>query len=119
MQLAAIIVSLVLTVVGVALLARAIGRSTGSSSSASPCPRAAGPTTPTQRTCDAGQGVPRPHPDEPVGHRRLRPLVRGGRLPHAAADPRQAFGQLFQADWTAAGHRRLPAVRDVHRVHRR
>ena len=40
MQLAAIIVSLVLTVVGVALFARAVGRSTGSSSWASRSPPA-------------------------------------------------------------------------------
>lgn len=47
MQLAAIIVSLVLTVVGVALLARAIGQFVRYFKLGQPVPPAPGPTTPT------------------------------------------------------------------------
>ena len=100
MQLAAIIVSLVLTVVGVALLARAIGADLPLREARPARPgRHAAPTTPTQRTLTLVK--------EFLGHTRMNRWGIVGfahwfvaigflTLPPTLA---QAFGQLFQADW--------------------
>lgn len=85
--------------------------------------RTAGPGRQPHRQPEAahdhpGQGVPRPYPDEPVGDRRLRTLVRRHRLPDAAADAAPGVRTALQGRLGAAGHRRLAAVRVLHRVHR-
>ena len=103
MQLAAIIVSLVLTVVGVALLGRAIAQIYRFVKLGQPVPAGTRTDDPLAAHRDAGQGVPRPHPDEPLGHRRLRPLVRRGRLPDPAADDRQRLRPALPGRLDAAG----------------
>ena len=119
MQLAAIIVSLVLTVVGVALFARAIAQIYRFVRLGQNVPRGH-PHRQTRPAHDhGGQGVPRPHPDEPLGRRRRRALVRRGRLLLAAPHPGQRPRPALQGRLGAAGHRRLAAVQDVRRVHRR
>ncbi|WP_128433803.1 heterodisulfide reductase-related iron-sulfur binding cluster [Streptomyces cyaneus] len=100
MQLAAIIVSLVLTVVGVALLARAIGQFVRYFKLGQPVPAGTRTDNPYQRSVTLVR--------EFLGHTRMNRwgivgfahwFVAVGflTLPPTLA---QAFGQLFQADWT-------------------
>ncbi|MFD4571602.1 heterodisulfide reductase-related iron-sulfur binding cluster [Streptomyces sp. NPDC058417] len=100
MQLAAIIVSLVLTVVGVALLARAIGQFVRYFKLGQPVPAGTRTDNPYQRSVTLTR--------EFLGHTRMNRwgivgfahwFVAVGflTLPPTLA---QAFGQLFQADWT-------------------
>lgn len=106
MQLAAIIVSLVLTVVGVALLARAIGQFVRYFKLGQPVPAGSRTDNPYQRSVTLVR--------EFLGHTRMNRwgivgfahwFVAVGflTLPPTLA---QAFGQLFEADWT------LPVVGD-------
>jgi Fe-S oxidoreductase len=99
MQLAAIIVSLVLTVVGVALLARAIGQFVRYFKLGQPVPAGSRTDNPYQRSVTLAK--------EFLGHTRMNRwgivgvahwFVAVGflTLPPTLA---QAFGQLFQADW--------------------
>ncbi len=99
MQLAAIIVSLVLTVVGVALLARAIGQFVRYFKLGQPVPAGTRTDNPYQRSVTLAK--------EFLGHTRMNRwgivgiahwFVAVGflTLPPTLA---QAFGQLFQADW--------------------
>ncbi|MFE1246985.1 heterodisulfide reductase-related iron-sulfur binding cluster [Streptomyces sp. NPDC058735] len=99
MQLAAIIVSLVLTVVGVALLARAIGQFVRYFKLGQPVPAGARTDNPYQRSVTLVR--------EFLGHTRMNRWGIVGiahwfvaigflTLPPTLA---QAFGQLFQADW--------------------
>ncbi|MEV7671021.1 (Fe-S)-binding protein [Streptomyces sp. NPDC088752] len=100
MQLAAIIVSLTLTVVGVALLARAIGQFVRYFKLGQPVPAGTRTDNPYQRSVTLVR--------EFLGHTRMNRwgivgfahwFVAVGflTLPPTLA---QAFGQLFQADWT-------------------
>jgi hypothetical protein len=100
MQLAAIIVSLVLTVVGVALLARAIGQFVRYFKLGQPVPAGSRTDNPYARSVTLVK--------EFLGHTRMNRwgivgvahwFVAVGflTLPPTLA---QAFGQLFQADWT-------------------
>ncbi|PZH18824.1 Fe-S oxidoreductase, partial [Streptomyces sp. NTH33] len=100
MQLAAIIVSLVLTVVGVALLARAIGRFVRYFRLGQPVPAGSRTDNPYQRSVTLVK--------EFLGHTRMNRwgvigvahwFVAIGflTLPPTLA---QAYGQLFRADWT-------------------
>src|SRR6478735_4565006 len=100
MQLAAIIVSLVLTVVGVALLARAIGQFVRYFKLGQPVPAGARTDNPYARSVTLVR--------EFLGHTRMNRWGIVGfahwfvaigflTLPPTLA---QAFGQLFQADWT-------------------
>lgn len=68
---------------------------------------------PTDR--HGGQGVPRPHSHEPLGRRRRGALVRGGGLPHPAADDRQRHRPALPGRLADPGHRRLAAVGNVRR----
>ncbi|MEU3783638.1 heterodisulfide reductase-related iron-sulfur binding cluster [Streptomyces sp900129855] len=106
MQLAAIIVSLVLTVVGVALLARAIGQFVRYFKLGQPVPAGARTDNPYARSVTLVR--------EFLGHTRMNRwgivgfahwFVAVGflTLPPTLA---QAFGQLFKADWT------LPVIGD-------
>jgi Fe-S oxidoreductase len=106
MQLAAIIVSLVLTVVGVALLARAIGQFVRYFKLGQPVPAGTRTDNPYARSVTLVR--------EFLGHTRMNRwgivgfahwFVAVGflTLPPTLA---QAFGQLFQADWT------LPVIGD-------
>src|ERR1044072_497089 len=100
MQLAAIIVSLVLTVVGVALLARAIGQFVRYFKLGQPVPAGTRTDNPYQRSVTLARAV--------LGHPRMTRWGIVGvahwfvaigflTLPPTLA---QAFGQLFRADWT-------------------
>ncbi|NEC84920.1 heterodisulfide reductase-related iron-sulfur binding cluster [Streptomyces sp. SID12501] len=100
MQLAAIIVSLVLTVIGVALLARAIGQFVRYFKLGQPVPAGLRTDNPYQRSVTLAK--------EFLGHTRMNRwgivgfahwFVAVGflTLPPTLA---QAFGQLFSADWT-------------------
>jgi Fe-S oxidoreductase len=106
MQLAAIIVSLVLTVVGVALLARAIGQFVRYFKLGQPVPAGTRTDNPYARSVTLVK--------EFLGHTRMNRWGIVGfahwfvaigflTLPPTLA---QAFGQLFQADWT------LPVIGD-------
>ncbi len=67
MQLAAIIVSLVLTVVGVALIARAVAQIYRFVTLGQPVPPPQSHRLRETAHDHAGQGVRRPHQDEPMG----------------------------------------------------
>lgn len=118
MQLAAIVVSLVITAVGTALFARAVGQIIAFVRLGKPVPMRQPHGRPGRAQRHAGQGVPRPHPDEPLGRHRLRPLVRRHRLPDPGADPRQRLRPVVRRRLAAAGDRRVAPVRAVRRVPR-
>ncbi len=67
---------------------------------------------------DARQGVRRPHPDEPLGRHRRRPLVRRGRLPDPGPDHRQRLRPALQGRLDPPGHRHLGALPGLRRLHR-
>ena len=99
MQLAAIIVSLVLTAVGVALFGLAIPQICHFVT-ARPARTGRHPYGRTRAADgDARQGVPRPHPDEPLGHVGVAHWFVAVGFLSLGLTIVNAFGQLFKADW--------------------